>query len=53
MEFKAYGEIDLNETPIALLGCGHFFTGETLDGMVGMAGVYITDKLGSGSYLGS
>jgi hypothetical protein len=47
MEFKTYREIDLNETPIAVLGCGHFFTGETLDGMVGMSNVYITDKFGS------
>jgi hypothetical protein len=47
MEFKAYEEIDLNETPIAVLGCGHFFTGETLDGLVGMGSVYTTDKLGN------
>ena len=51
MEFKSYAEIDLNETPIAVLGCGHFFTGETLDGMaldgmVGMNNVYATDKFG-------
>ncbi|KAL2142872.1 hypothetical protein VTI28DRAFT_640 [Corynascus sepedonium] len=45
MEFKTYGEIDLNETPIAVLGCGHFFTGETLDRMVGMSSVYTTDNL--------
>jgi hypothetical protein len=47
MEFKTYGEIDLNESPIAILGCGHFFTGETLDGMLGMGNVYTTDKLGN------
>ena len=47
MEFKTYSEIDLNETPIAILGCGHFFTGETLDGMLGMSNVYTTDKLGN------
>jgi hypothetical protein len=46
MEFKTYAEIDLNETPIAVLGCGHFFTGETLDGMVGMNNVYATDRFG-------
>jgi hypothetical protein len=47
MEFKTYGEIDLNQTPIAVLGCGHFFTGETLDGLVGMSSVYTTDNLGN------
>ncbi|KAK3900041.1 hypothetical protein C8A05DRAFT_17601, partial [Staphylotrichum tortipilum] len=47
MEFKSYGEIDLDETPIAVLGCGHFCTGETLDGLVGMNNVYTTDKFGN------
>ncbi|KAK4120587.1 hypothetical protein N657DRAFT_658274 [Parathielavia appendiculata] len=47
MKFKTYGKIDLNDTPIAVLGCGHFFTGETLDGLVGLNSVYITDKLGN------
>ncbi|KAL2130209.1 hypothetical protein VTI74DRAFT_6765 [Chaetomium olivicolor] len=47
LEFKTYGEIDLDESPIAVLGCGHFFTGESLDGMVGMSSVYTTDKLGN------
>ncbi|SPQ24370.1 6dcb3be8-b1ad-4d1b-a7d1-e20cabd9a2fd [Thermothielavioides terrestris] len=50
MEFKTYGEIDLDETPIAVLGCGHFFTGETLDGHVGMGNVYTSDR--SGRYNG-
>ncbi len=47
MEFKSYGEINLDEAPIAVLGCGHFFTGETLDGLVGMSRVYTTDKFGN------
>ncbi|KAL2174062.1 uncharacterized protein P884DRAFT_280455 [Thermothelomyces heterothallicus CBS 202.75] len=47
MEFKTYHEIDLDETPIVVLGCGHFFTGETLDGLVGMKNVYTTDNLGN------
>lgn len=47
MEFKSYGEVNLDETPIAILGCGHFFTGETLDGLVGMSSVYTTDKSGN------
>ena len=40
---KTYGEIDLDDTPIAVLGCGHFFTAETLDGHMGMADVYEQD----------
>ncbi|KAK3947200.1 hypothetical protein QBC32DRAFT_355035 [Pseudoneurospora amorphoporcata] len=47
LEFKTYEEIDLNETPIVVLGCGHFFTAETLDGLVGMHEVYTVDKTGS------
>ncbi|KAH7629493.1 hypothetical protein B0T09DRAFT_308653 [Sordaria sp. MPI-SDFR-AT-0083] len=47
LEFKTYEEIDLNETPIVVLGCGHFFTAETLDGLVGMNEVYTVDKTGS------
>lgn len=47
LEFKTYAEIDLDETPIAVLGCGHFFTGETLDGLVGMDRVYTRDKFGN------
>lgn len=43
LEMKTYGEIDLDETPIVVLGCGHFFTAETLDGHVGMTEVYLHD----------
>lgn len=32
IELKEYGEIDLDETPVIALPCGHFFTAETLDG---------------------
>jgi hypothetical protein len=39
---KSYAEIDLDETPIVVLGCGHFFTAETLDGMFQMSGGEIT-----------
>ncbi|KAK4118095.1 P-loop containing nucleoside triphosphate hydrolase protein [Parathielavia appendiculata] len=46
MEFKTYSEISLDETPVVVLSCGHSFTGETLDGLVGMNGVYTTDKYG-------
>ena len=40
---KTYSEIDLDETPIIVLGCGHFFTAETLDGLIGMTEVYDQD----------
>ena len=32
LEFRNYSEIDLSETPVVALACGHFFTTETLDG---------------------
>ena len=32
IEFKEYGDIDLDETPVIALACGHFFTAQTLDG---------------------
>ncbi|KAJ4367471.1 hypothetical protein N0V83_007054 [Neocucurbitaria cava] len=38
-----YSDINLDETPIVVLGCGHFFTVETLDGVVGLSEVYQTD----------
>jgi hypothetical protein len=46
LEFKSFGEVDLNGKPIVVLACGHFFTAETLDGHVGMAHVYETDPYG-------
>lgn len=46
LEMKTYAEIDVNETPIVVLGCGHFFTTETLDGLIGMHDVYVTNKFG-------
>jgi hypothetical protein len=50
LEMKTYEEIDLNETPIVVLGCGHFFTAETLDGHMGMSEVYTVD--GDGEFTG-
>ena len=38
-----YAEIDLDQSPIVVLGCGHFFTAETLDGVVGLKDVYSVD----------
>ena len=45
-KMKTFSEIDLNETPIVVLGCGHFFTAETLDGHMGMTEVYTQDAQG-------
>jgi hypothetical protein len=42
--FQAYSEINLDESPIIALGCGHFFTIETLDGHVSMKEVYEQDQ---------
>ena len=46
LEFKTYDEIDVDKTPVVVLSCGHFFTAETLDGMVGLHDVYETDQRG-------
>lgn len=43
---KTYGEINLDECPIVVLGCQHFFTAESLDGMMGMGDVYQVDQEG-------
>lgn len=32
LELKEYKDIDLDESPVVALACGHFFTAETLDG---------------------
>lgn len=34
IEFKEYRDIDLDETPVVALACGHFLTAETLDGTI-------------------
>ncbi|KAH6893145.1 hypothetical protein B0T10DRAFT_436979, partial [Thelonectria olida] len=47
LEFKTYSETDLDESPIVVLGCGHFFTCETLDGLVGLDEVYTRGKTGN------
>lgn len=46
LEMKTLAEIDLNDTPIVVLGCGHAFTAESLDGAVGMGDVYAVDAAG-------
>ncbi|KAJ5470393.1 hypothetical protein N7530_007750 [Penicillium desertorum] len=46
LEWKCYSEINLNESPIVRLGCGHFFTSESVDGLVGLDEVYTRDRSG-------
>ncbi|KAF7716581.1 Zinc finger C3H1-type domain-containing protein [Penicillium ucsense] len=43
VEMKLYSEINLDENPIIVLGCGHFFTSESVDGVVGLDEVYTRD----------
>ena len=43
LEMKPYSDIDLDESPIVVLACGHFFTIETLDGIVSLNEVYEQD----------
>jgi len=47
---KSYEEIDPDEAPIVVLECSHFFTAETLDGLMGMREVYMVD--GYGEFIG-
>ncbi|KLU92338.1 hypothetical protein MAPG_11284 [Magnaporthiopsis poae ATCC 64411] len=51
LELKDYRDINLDETPIVVLGCNHFFTAESLDGSVNMNEVYAGDPL-TGHYTG-
>lgn len=48
--FVPYGSIDLDESPILVLSCGHFFTSETLDGYLELHKVYRVD--GQNNYTG-
>jgi hypothetical protein len=47
LEFKNYNEVDVDESPVIILNCGHLFTAESLDGMVGLTNVYNIDQLGN------
>lgn len=51
VELKEYRKIDLDETPVLALACGHFFTAETLDGLIGLNQVYKIDPA-TGNILG-
>ncbi|EFR02412.1 NFX1-type zinc finger-containing protein 1 [Nannizzia gypsea CBS 118893] len=46
VEMKSYEEIDVSETPIVVLGCGHFFTTESVDCLMNMGEVYKIDANG-------
>ncbi|KAF1946092.1 NFX1-type zinc finger-containing protein 1 [Clathrospora elynae] len=50
-EFKSYSEIDLDESPIIVLGCGHPFTTEFIDGLVRLQDVYEREEK-TGRYIG-
>jgi hypothetical protein len=45
LEFKTYAEIDLDETPVIALACGHFFTAETLDGTYKPCKIFLVHRL--------
>ncbi|MCJ1422503.1 hypothetical protein MMC29_000383 [Sticta canariensis] len=42
--FTAYQELDLASSPVLVLGCGHIFTVETLDGHMGLHDVFKIDQ---------
>jgi hypothetical protein len=44
--FQEYKDIDLNETPIIVLECGHFKSIDTLDAMVSLERFFCKDKNG-------
>ncbi|TVY90442.1 NFX1-type zinc finger-containing protein [Lachnellula willkommii] len=49
-ESKKYSDVDLDQSPIIVLGCGHFFTAKSLDSLVGMPDVYEIND--SGEFVG-
>ena len=50
IEPRKYRDVDVNQSPIVVLGCGHFFTVNFLDGKVGMSDVYTIND--SGEFIG-
>ncbi|KAF3482227.1 uncharacterized protein GIQ15_04986 [Arthroderma uncinatum] len=46
LKVTATTEINVDESPIVVLGCGHFFTTESLDGIMSMAEFYKLDPYG-------
>ncbi|KAF5005762.1 hypothetical protein FDECE_7804, partial [Fusarium decemcellulare] len=47
LEFRSYSNVNLDESPIVVLACGHFFTGETLDGLLALGQIYARDDKGN------
>lgn len=47
LEMKTLSEVDLDDSPIVVLGCGHAFTTESLDGSIGMSTAYVVDYNGA------
>ena len=37
---ESFGEIDPDDSPVIFLSCGHFFTVESLDGIMGLRDIY-------------
>jgi hypothetical protein len=50
MENKTFADLDVDQMPIIALSCGHFFTVETLDGVMGIDTFYQRDE--SGQFVG-
>ncbi|KAL4804110.1 hypothetical protein BDV18DRAFT_166268 [Aspergillus unguis] len=46
LEWQTFSEINLDECPIIMLACGHFFTRESVDGLIGLPEVYTSDQEG-------
>jgi hypothetical protein len=50
VELKTYRDVDVSETPTVVLGCSHFFTAESLDGLAGLSEMHVIDE--SGAFVG-
>lgn len=47
IELSPYGSINLDQSPILVLSCGHFFTSESLDGYLELHKAYSVDAHGN------
>ena len=46
IENKTFGELDLDINPVIVLTCGHFFTVDSVDGVMGIDLFYVRDERG-------
>ena len=46
IENKTFGELDLDQNPVIVLTCGHFFTVDSVDGVMGIDLFYMRDERG-------